>query len=344
MAKQTITRRDALKVLGAAGVSAAMPLSLPADTPAEAELPMTQTTRSKHEDISRILPDLTAASQKRLAELVAVPDYAAHISAADVKSLAANESKSVADLMLALLPLAKTLARPPISNFYVGAVAHGVSGDIYFGANLEIRGQSLGNSVHGEQSAIANCYMHNEEGIAAIAVNEAPCGHCRQFMNELSPERDLQVLVHGNAPTKLSLLLPESFGPKDLGGSGAFPIKKTDLEAPKSSDRAVAAALEAARMSYAPYSKSPSGVALVTRSGRVFKGSYFENAAFNPSLPPLQTALLALIAGGEEFGAITRAVLAEAEHSMITQSNSTETVLSAITPGVKLQVVRASVR
>ena len=92
--------------------------------------------------------------------------------------------------MVDLLPLARTYARPPISNYLVGAVARGVSGDLYLGANIEIPGHSLGFSVHGEQFALSNAYMHSEKGIAAIAVTAAPCGHCRQFINEMAPAGD----------------------------------------------------------------------------------------------------------------------------------------------------------
>ncbi len=48
------------------------------------------------------------------------------------------------------------------------------------------------------------------------------------------------------------------------------------------------AAIAAANRSHMPYSKSPSGVALECKDGRIFSGSYAENAAFNPTLPPLQ--------------------------------------------------------
>ena len=41
------------------------------------------------------------------------------------------------------------------------------------------------------------------------------------------------------------------------------------------------AAIRAANKPH-PYSNSPSGVALQCRDGRIFTGSYAENAAFNP--------------------------------------------------------------
>lgn len=291
-------------------------------------------------DLAKLLPEFSPASRQRLAALLRSADFAGRIPADDAKALADAEHKDARALMLALLPLARTLSRPPVSNYLVGAVVRGVSGNLYLGANLEIPGQPLGFTVHAEQSAIANAYMHADQGVAAIAVTAAPCGHCRQFMNELSPVRDIEVYVQGHQPTTLSALLPASFGPKDLGGSGAFPIKPAKLATPAGADALATAAVDAARMSYAPYSKSPAGVAIATRSGRTYKGSYIENAAFNPSLPPLQTALLALIAGGEDHSAIARVTLAEADGAAITQRPIAEATLAAIAPGIAITVVK----
>lgn len=54
---------------------------------------------------------------------------------------------------------------------------------------------------------------------------------------------------------------------------------------------AATAALRAACSSYSPYTKCPSGVALLTDSG-VYSGGIIENAAHNPTLQPLQAALI----------------------------------------------------
>src|SRR5207237_1135047 len=153
---------------------------------------------------------------------------------------------------------------------------HTSSGKLYVGANIEFPCHSLGFSVHGEQSALSNAYMHSDGGVSSIAVTAAPCGHCRQFMNELSPDGDIQVLVDGKPSVKLSSLLPSAFGPKDLRVTNvAFPVKEVDLILPKeASDALVLAALAAARKSYAPYTKAYSGVAIGTRLGRTYKGAY----------------------------------------------------------------------
>ena len=294
--------------------------------------------------LGKILPHFNDKSRDRILRLLKAPGFSGHIPASEVSLLAESERKTVEELMVELLPLARTYARPPISNYLVGAVARGTSGTLYLGANIEIPGHSLGFSVHGEQFALSNAYMHSEQGISAIAVTAAPCGHCRQFINEMAPSGDTQVLIAGSPAVKLAALLPMAFGPKDLGFSdGAFPVKETNLARPKGTpDDLTLAALDAARKSYAPYTRAHSGVAIGTQSGHVYKGAYLENVAFNPSLSPLQTALAALIVAGNDMSAITRAVLIEMENAQISQKSVTEAALTAIAPAAVLQVVKTT--
>ena len=246
--------------------------------------------------------------------------------------------------MLSLLPLAKSLSRPPLSNFFVGSVIRGTSGSIYLGANIEVPGRSLSLTVHAEQAAIANAYMSGEAAIAAIALGEAPCGHCRQFLYEVSPDGALRILMTGAPPTKLSALLPMAFGPNDMGiKQGAFPIRRRALSlAPTPADPLIRAALEAAQQSYAPYTSSPSGIAIATRDSRVFQGSYIENAAFNPSLPPLEAALAGLFAARKDAHELARAVLVESATSRITQEGATRDVLSSLAPNAGIEVLKAN--
>ncbi len=324
-----VTRRTALATLGWAGLGlAAMPFSGQAD-------------KSSMEEVRKLLPKFNEKSCKTLAQLLKDPGFSGQIPAVDVAVLAQSEKVSIDDLMLALLPLAQSYFRAPISNYPVGVVARGVSGSLYLGANLEIPGHSLGFSVHSEQSALSNAYMHSERGVAAMAVTAAPCGHCRQFMFEMVPHGQIRILVKEKSPTDLASLLPSAFGPKDLGAAdGAFPVKETSLALTReSSDDLTLAALDAARKSYAPYTKAHSGVAIATTTSRIIKGAYVENAAFNPSLPPLQTALAALILAGEKYAAISRVMLAEIPGALISQKAVTEDALGAITPGTRLEIV-----
>jgi cytidine deaminase len=117
-------------------------------------------------------------------------------------------------------------------------------------------------------------------------------------------------------------------------------VRETNLARPKGiSEELTLAAMDAARRSYAPYSKSHSGVAMKTHAGHIYKGAYIENVAFNPSLSPLQTALAALIVAGETYPAISQVVLVEMEGAAISQKSVTGAALSAIAPAAKLQVV-----
>jgi cytidine deaminase len=331
----TMNRRTALATLGSAGLGLlAMQLS-----PVYAD-------DVKENTLSVALSKFGEKSRQRLLRILREPGFSGYIPSAEVKALCDGEGKSVDALMIELLPLARTYSRPPISNYYVGAVARGTSRNLYLGANIEFQSHSLGFSVHGEQSALSNAYMHSDGGVSSIAVTAAPCGHCRQFMNELSPDGDIQVLVDGKPAVKLSSLLPSAFGPKDLGVTNvAFPVNEVDLIPPKgTSDALNLAALDAARKSYAPYTKAHSGVAIGTRPGHTYKGSYIENAAYNPSLPPLQTALVALITAGESYSAISDVVLVEVEGAPISQKSAAEAVLSAIAPAVKLRVLTAQMK
>ncbi|MCD0229792.1 cytidine deaminase, partial [Enterobacter hormaechei subsp. steigerwaltii] len=90
-----------------------------------------------------------------------------------------------------------------------------------------------------------------------------------------------------------------------------------------SGDELSEAAIAAANKSHTPYSKSPSGVAIQCSDGRIFTGSYAENAAFNPTLPPLQGALNLLSLNGYDYQDIQRAILAEKADAPLIQWDAT---------------------
>ncbi len=320
-----VTRREALGVLG----TSALGLTLIGTTVFADE--------GRSGRLSQVLPKFTAPSRSILARLLDDPAYSGRIPANAVAELTKNENTAVDKLMLDLLSLAQSYSSAPISNFYVGAIVRGASGDLYTGANIEIPGQCLGFAVHAEQSACSNAYMHEEQAITALAVGGAPCGHCRQFINEMSPDGEILILTPDKPPAKLSSLLPAAFGPSALGMKhGALPVPHTNLSpGGYSGGPEIFHALQAACRSYAPYSSSPSGVAIRTMKGRFHRGSYIENVAFNPSLSPLETALAALIAGGDDYSSISAVGLVEAQGAKISQRPVTEIVLKAIAPSAK---------
>ncbi len=229
----------------------------------------------------------------------------------------------------ALLPQAAKLAKPPISNFHVGAVCRGTTtGNVYLGANVEFAGEALSFTVHAEQAAITNAWINGEAGIDLLAVTAAPCGYCRQFLNELSTAATMQISIGDEDTHPLSYFLPQSFGPSDLGVTGGLMTPANNELTIAETDDLAQAALRAANMSYAPYSKSFAGIALRTSGGRMFLGPYGENAAFNPSISPLEVALSALNVNGGDWSQIEEVVLVHTEPSL--HASATRTVLAAI--------------
>jgi cytidine deaminase len=249
------------------------------------------------------------------------------IPPSEAQRLAEEQGISVPQLMTTLLPKAAEFARPPVSNFKVGAISRGLSGTLYLGANVEFAGEALSFTVHAEQSSVGGAFMNGEEGIDLLAVTAAPCGYCRQFLNELATADKLTIQLP-NGSFSLGDLLPNAFGPRDLGVQGGLLQRDEHGLTIETDDKLANEALCAANMSYAPYSKSFAGVALRTNDGTVVTGAYAENAAFNPSMSPLEVALSQLNLRGQAFESITDAVLVHVDQL---HTNATRAVLSAVT-------------
>ena len=87
-------------------------------------------------------------------------------------------------------------------------------------ANVE--NASYGLAICAERSAVVAAVAAGSRSFQAIAVAGngpdpvTPCGACRQVLREFPRGVELEVLT-----TTLGELLPESFGPEDLGGPGA---------------------------------------------------------------------------------------------------------------------------
>lgn len=119
----------------------------------------------------------------------------------------------------------------------------------------------------------------------------------------------------------------------------------------------VLAALEAANKSHAPYSGCPSGVALIDEEGKIYRGSYMESAAYNPSMGPAQAAIIAYMAavtaddqGGNGNGVgvgvgvgggyerIVGAVLVEVEGAVVRQEETVRLFLKFVSPKCEFHV------
>ena len=241
--------------------------------------------------------------------------------------------------MLSLLPVAQTFSISPISKFKVGAVGLGRSGDVYLGTNIEFPEMTLNQTVHAEQFLLTRTLHAGELGLDVLAVSGPPCGHCRQFLNELANAAELVIMSPDGEAKKLSDLLPFQFGPEDLGVDGAllshhparlFWEPRNDLETE------VATAFH---RSYAPYTKRPAAAG-VRANGHIFTGVLIENAAYNPSLSPLQGVLIEMVAHGAPLESIEEAFLLERGERQV---NCTKEMLKHLTPQIELQFVRTSV-
>lgn len=231
------------------------------------------------------------------------------------------------ELGLALLPVAACYANPTISHFNVGAVVEGDSGHFYFGANQEFCGTAIAQTIHAEQSAISHAWVRGEQRLTNIFINYSPCGHCRQFMNELNTADKLQIHLPKEPSCTLHDYLPNAFGPKDLNISHLLLDPENNGLTYHCTSPVIQAAVDAANQSHAPYSKTYCGVALELNNHKIFQGRYAENAAFNPSLPAMQVALNAIIMQGYEVENIVRAVMVETPVAL-SYKQSAQAVLS----------------
>jgi len=241
-------------------------------------------------------------------------------------------------LLRELEPLAAARAVAPISKFHVGAVGVGASGAIYLGFNLEFPGQVFHQTVHAEQFVVALAAWKRESALTRMHISVAPCGHCRQFLCELNAPDALRITIGTGAETGLSELIPGRFGPADLGVTHpllAHAPYELDLSAP---DELTRHALEAARRSYSPYSGCPAGVALRIGDG-IYAGSLLENAAYNPTLSPLQAALVDYYSQTSAPPRIEAAALVEAA-GPVSQRWAAQSLLQSLAPQVELAYTR----
>ena len=110
----------------------------------------------------------------------------------------------------------------PYSKFRVGAAVLSGSGEIAAGCNVE--NASYGLTICAERNAVFQAVARGQTAIRAVAVYTptatptAPCGACRQVLNEFGPDAVVLCVCDGpdSIRATLSDLLPRSFGPKNL--------------------------------------------------------------------------------------------------------------------------------
>lgn len=115
------------------------------------------------------------------------------------------------------------------SRFRVGAAVLSDAGEIFAGCNVE--NASYGLTMCAERNAIfqavAEGAITKERKLKAVVIVTAatkltpPCGACRQVIYEFCEEADADIFIFGGNEVgsfKLSALLPDAFGPKDVLG------------------------------------------------------------------------------------------------------------------------------
>jgi cytidine deaminase len=112
----------------------------------------------------------------------------------------------------------------PYSRFTVGAAILTDRGEIYAGCNVE--NASYGLTICAERNAIFQAVSRSAAPLVIRAVlvytptpvPTAPCGACRQVINEFGPDAAIVSVCDGPATTshQLSELLPDAFGPRNL--------------------------------------------------------------------------------------------------------------------------------
>ncbi|XP_028759968.1 cytidine deaminase 1-like [Neltuma alba] len=281
------------------------------------------------------------------------------IQAPEARSLAESSALPLPHFLLSLVSSAQSLARHPISNFPVAAVGLGPSGRIFIGVNLEFPGLPLHQTVHAEQFLLTNLSLNAEPRLDCFVVSAAPCGHCRQFLQEIRDAPNIKLLIASDETrdfTPLSKFLSHRFGPHDL-----LPEDAPLLLEPRHNGLSISeeshdlangyivneelkiAALEAANKSHAPYSGCPSGAALMDGGGKIYKGSYMESAAFNPSMGPVQAALVAFVAGGGgKYEEIVAAVLVEKVGATVKQEGTGRLLIQSIAPKCQFKALPCS--
>lgn len=292
------------------------------------------------ERFEQLMAEKNCEITKAVIEQLIRQDFHGQLSCEIVDELCEKFKRSRIELALFCISIAACYAVTPVSHFNVGAVAVGKRGDFYFGANQEFSGECMQQSVHAEQSAISHAWLAGETLITDVVVNYTPCGHCRQFMNELNGAENLKVHLPHSQDNLLHSYLPDSFGPKNLGIEKVlFDNQAQQFEV--TGDKLQQAAIVAANSSYAPYSKAFSGIALQVGE-RIICGRYAENAAFNPTFLPLQSALNYRLFLGLADVPVERIVLAEAVGTLSSKAMTkalAKSLLDLDTEYVPLQAV-----
>ena len=114
------------------------------------------------------------------------------------------------------------MAYVPYSRFPVGAALECADGTVFTGCNIE--NAAYTPTVCAERTAVFKAVSEGRRVFRRIAIAAdtekfcAPCGVCRQVLEEFAPEIEVILVNREGKTLELTLpeLLPYGFGPKDL--------------------------------------------------------------------------------------------------------------------------------
>jgi cytidine deaminase len=116
---------------------------------------------------------------------------------------------------------AATRAYAPYSHVTVGAAGLCSNGKLITGSNVE--NASYGLTLCAECSLVSDLARGNGGRLVAVSIVAGdgkpivPCGRCRQLLFEHGGHDLLLDAGDKNPPRRLAELLPDAFGPEDLG-------------------------------------------------------------------------------------------------------------------------------
>jgi cytidine deaminase len=230
---------------------------------------------------------------------------------------------------------------------------------VFLGVNVEFAGQPLSTAIHAEQFAIVNAALHGATHLESLCANATPCGHCRQFCQELHGVAQMDFVVDDSGRAhRIAELLPLGFGPADLENHdnvllaqanhhvdahsptdwsinplGATPDALTDAQRAQLE----VVGIDRYGSAYAPYSGATSSVALLFRGrDEAVGGFYVESCAFNPSMTPVRSAIVAAIMSNAPLADLVGALLVERSDARVSHLAETKTLLLSIAPNVTL--------
>lgn len=124
--------------------------------------------------------------------------------------------------LLKIAAEARNSAYAPYSKFQVGAALLAENGAVFTGCNVENASYGLTNCA--ERTAVFNAISEGVKDFTAIAISVpgggSPCGACRQVLNEFNPQLKIYLGDENGrlvSETTLDVLLPDAFGPENLG-------------------------------------------------------------------------------------------------------------------------------